>query len=122
MSVAGKFEVASGTIDGVNTVFTVSSAYQPNSVAAFLNGQLKRKDFADGWSETNPATGEVTLAEAPRVGDVVQVFFIDGSPGASNDTVEMTILVGKLVAVEELDARLLPVQELSGVLADVGDP
>ena len=100
----------------MNTVFTVSTAYQPNSVAVFIDGQLKRKDFADGWSETAPTAGQVTLAEAPRTGEVVQIFFIDGSPGASNDTVEMTVLVGKLVAVEDLKGLLLPVQEMKGVL------
>jgi hypothetical protein len=112
--VAGKFEVASGAVDGLNTVFTVSTAYQPNSVAVFVNGALHRRDLADGWSETNPAVGEVTLAEAPNLGDVVQIFFIEA--GAANDTVEMTILIGKLVAVEDLSAKLLPVQEMSGTL------
>lgn len=121
MPVAGKFEVASGAIDGVNAVFTVSTAYRPNSVAVFVNGALRRRDLADGWSETNPATGEITLAEPPTVGEVVQIFFIDASPGASNDTIEMTILVGKLVAVEDLGAKLTPVQEMSGTLTS-GDP
>ena len=85
------YEVPSGVIDGVNLVYTVSVAYQPGSVAVFLNGQLKRQDLDDGWTETDPATGEVTLAEAPRsIGlcpDVLQIFFLDTTPLAIEQTV-----------------------------------
>jgi hypothetical protein len=118
--VAGKFEVASGAVDGVNTVFTVSSAYVPGTATVFLNGQLKREDFTDGWAETNPAAGQVTLAEAPRTGDVVQIFFIDGSPNAPDDTVEVSPLVGKLVEVEMLNGLTIPTQEVLGALVSEG--
>ena len=116
MSVAGKFEVAVGAIDGVNTVFAVSTAYVPNSTAVFLNGQLKRKDFGDGWAETTPASGVVTLVEPPIDGDVVQIFFIDGSPGAADDTVEVSPLVGKLVEVDALQGVVIPYFEVQGAL------
>lgn len=118
MAVAGKFEVASGVIDGVNTVFSVSAPYVPLSVNVFLNGQLKRKDFADGWVETNPATGVITLGEPPIDGDVVQVFFVDGSPNQPSDVVEVCPLVGTLVEVEVLAGSLVPTQELAGVIVD----
>jgi hypothetical protein len=111
--VAGKFEVAAGAIDGVNVVFTVVAPYVPLSVAVFLNGQLKRRDFGDGWTETTPAAGVVTLAEPPIDGDVVQIFYIDASPGASNDTVEVCPLVGKLVEVEALKGELQVMDEIS---------
>jgi hypothetical protein len=71
------FEVPAGDVDGVNTVFTVAAPYRPGSTALFLNGQLKRADYDDGWTESNPETGEVTLAEAPLTDDVVQVFYLD---------------------------------------------
>lgn len=118
MAVAGKFEVASGVIDGVNTTFTISAPYVPLSVNVFLNGQLKRRDFADGWTETNPAAGVITLAEPPIDGDVVQVFYVDASPNAASDTVEVCPLVGTLVEVEMLAGGLAPVQEVGGVVAD----
>lgn len=114
MSVAGKFEVAAGAIDGVNVVFTVSAPYVALSTAVFLNGQLKRRDFGDGWVETAPATGVVTLIEPPIDGDVVQIFYIDASPGASNDTVEVCPLVGKLVEVEALSGLVMPTLEVRG--------
>ena len=119
MAFPGKFEVASGAIDGVNTAFTVSSAYRPGSVAVFLNGQLKRRDFLDGWTETTPGAGLVTLTEAPIDGDVVQIFFVDASPNAPIDLVEVSPLIGKLVSVDDIQGALEAVQELKGVLAGV---
>lgn len=103
MSAVGKFEVPSGVIDGSNTVFVVSSAYAPSSVAVFINGQLKNRPLEDGWVETNPAAGVVTLAEPPRVGEVVQIFFIDAVGGS--DTVEVSPLRGRLKEVDQLKGR-----------------
>jgi hypothetical protein len=117
VSVAGKFEVAGGAIDGVNVVFTVSAPYVPKSVAVFLNGQLKRKDYGDGWAETTPTSGVVTLAEAPIDGDVVMIFYIDASPGIPDDTVEVSPLVGKLVEVEALSGLVAPTLEVQGALS-----
>ena len=80
------FEVPTGVIDGVNTVFNVSQAYRPGTTAVFLTGLLLRADYDDGWTESDPSTGEITLKEPPRVTkitpDVVQVFYIDLSPDA----------------------------------------
>lgn len=104
-----RFEVPSGAIDGVNTVFYVSVPYRPGTTAVFLNGLLLRADYSDGWTETDPTTGEVTLKEPPRVTkitpDVVQVFFIDTSP----DILEAVI-------VERLTGRLRETEELAGHL------
>jgi len=121
-----RFEVPSGVIDGVNTVFTVSVAYQMGTTAVFLNGQLMRADFADGWVETDPAGGQVTMNIAPQDLDVVQVFFIDTSPKGIED--EVTPIQGILVTDEDLLGRLaeddLPLamledeEVLDGLLAD----
>lgn len=116
-----KFEVAAGVIDGVNVVFTVSASYQPGTVAAFLNGQLKRKDFVDGWAETNPAGGVVTLAEAPRPGDVVQIFYIDSSGAGVPEVEEVCPLVGKLVGADELVGRLAAFLEVTAKAEATGD-
>lgn len=108
------FEVASGPIDGVNQVFTVSVGYAVGSTAVFLNGQLKRVDFADGWVESNPAGGEVTLDQAPLVGDVVQMFFLDMSPALPGE--EVTPLFGIIDEIDELSGQLLEVCPIIGVL------
>lgn len=79
-----RFEIPAGVIDDVNTVFTVGSPYLAGSVAVFLNGQLLTQVLDDGWTETDPATGVVTLNEAPRVTnippDVVQIFYLVDGP------------------------------------------
>jgi len=72
-----RFEVPVGAIDGVNTVFTVSRAYSAGSTAVFLNGILQERNYDDGWFETSPASGVITLKEAPQLSDSVQVFFLD---------------------------------------------
>jgi hypothetical protein len=99
-----RLETPIGAIDGVNRVFTVSEAYTPGSTNVFLNGQLKRADFGDGWAELSPAAGTVELAEAPLVGDVVQVYFLDTtSPGVETQIEE---LEGVLVDEVSLSATL----------------
>lgn len=79
-----RFEVPAGLVNGVNTVFTVSMPYGPGTTAVFINGMLMERSLDDGWLETNPGAGIVTLKEAPRgIGngpDVIQIFFIDTSP------------------------------------------
>lgn len=68
-----RIELANGVIDGTNVTFTTSLAYLSNvddGPQVFLNGQLL--DPAQ-FSLTPPQT--VALADAPRPGDVVQVYY-----------------------------------------------
>jgi len=118
------FEVPAGAIDGVNVVFNVSQAYRPGTPAVFLNGLLLRADYTDGWIESNPSTGEVTLKEPPRVTkitpDVVQVFYIDTSP-AVLEAVIVERLIGRLRATEELEGHLVPLSPLHASLEGIGE-
>jgi hypothetical protein len=98
-----RFEVPSGAINGTNMVFTVSVPYLMGSSAVFINGMLMRPDYDDGWIETDPAVGEVTLKVAPLVLDVVQIFFLDTSP--RNVEEEVTPIRGVVVAEEEMAGR-----------------
>ena len=100
-----RFEVANGAIDGANRVFTLSTSYAPNTTAVFLNGKMQRRDWADGWVETDPATGTVTLNEAPFVDDTVQVFFLDTSPAVFGE--ELTPIRGVLSPVDFLTGTLV---------------
>jgi len=79
-----RFEVPSGIIDGANTVFTVSRPYGAGTTAVFINGQLMERSLDDGWFETDPIAGSLTLKEAPRSSgacpDVIQVFYLDTAP------------------------------------------
>ena len=117
------FEVPSGAIDGINTVFYVSVPYRPGTTAVFLNGLLLREDYPDGWTESDPTTGEVTLKEPPRVTkitpDVVQVFFIDTAP----DILEAVIverLTGRLRETEGLSGHLRSAEPLRATLEGTG--
>ena len=76
-----RLEVLSGTIDGVNLVFVAPTAYESGSARLYVNGLLVDGDGPDGFTESNPSTGEVTLKEAPSGGglcpDVLQLFYED---------------------------------------------
>jgi hypothetical protein len=113
-----KFEVASGVIDGLNKTFTVSVAYSSNTTAVFLNGVLYRRDWDNGWVETNPAMGIVDLIEAPILGDVVQIFFTDATGPQLEE--ECTPLHGHLVEVGYLRGRLLDAELRLGSVVDLG--
>jgi len=74
MAQTSHIEVMAGAVNGVNVVFQTSAPYVPGSVRVFVNGQLKRADFADGWIELG--YDKVRLALAPVVGDVLQAYFL----------------------------------------------
>ena len=74
-----RFETAIGVIDGVNQIFRTSRPYDAGSLAVFLNGQLKRRWFEDGWVETDPGGSIFFMNEAPQTLDDVQVFYLDSS-------------------------------------------
>lgn len=103
-----RFEVPSGIIDGSNTVFTVSRAYQPGSTAVFLNGALREKSLDNGWVETDSSAGEVTLKQAPLntpgTPDILQIFFIDTS--AALPETEITKIKGRIRPRRVLRGRL----------------
>jgi hypothetical protein len=66
--------VLSGSVDGVNVVFQTPVPYRPGSVRVFVDGQLKREDFDDGWIELG--YDKVQLKLAPFSGSVVQAYFL----------------------------------------------
>ena len=93
-----RFEVPTGAVDGVNTVYYVSLPYVAGSTAVWLNGILLERTLDDGWTESDPSTGEITLKEAPQGSgacpDVIQVFFKDTTEDAPETVVE--VLVGTI--------------------------
>lgn len=94
-----RFEVAIGTIDGVNQTFFAPTPYQALSTAVFVNGQLQRIDFDDGWIETNPGTGEFQLKIPPIPDDVVQIFYRDTTATLPGE--EITPISGVLVEMQD---------------------
>lgn len=128
-----RFEVPAGLVNGVNVVFTVSMPYGPGSTAVFINGMLMERSLDDGWFETSPSTGVVTLKEAPRgIGngpDVIQIFFIDTSP-ALPETIVVNLkgiirarkpLVGTLRSHQLVTGHIFPTPPLLGHLEERKD-
>lgn len=75
-----RIAACTGAVDGVNVTFFTPTPYSALSLVAMVNGQAKVAANDDGFIETNPATGEFTLKEAPLVHDVIQAFYIDTTP------------------------------------------
>lgn len=55
-------ETLSGTVDGVNTVFTTSFNFISGSTAIYHNGM--RQQLGDDYTETGP--NEITFSYAPK--------------------------------------------------------
>jgi hypothetical protein len=66
-------EVLGGAVNGTNTIFTTALPYGAGGLVVLINGQMKRQDLEDGWTETGPST--VTLTIAPKTGDQVQAIY-----------------------------------------------
>lgn len=109
-------EVPAGAVDGFNQIFTLLLPYAPGTTAVFLNGVLQRQNFVDGWVETSPLLGIVTLNIAPEVGDTVQVYFIDGLAPTNQVCEVVSALFGKINSSIPLVGVLSTSQTLHGLL------
>jgi len=68
--------VLSGTLDGTNTTFTVSSgAYTTGTLSVYLNGQLLTQGSSEDWTETTPASGTFDFVTAPQSSDEITVAY-----------------------------------------------
>lgn len=65
-------EVPSGTVNGSNTVFTLSADYIPGTLAVYLNGM--RQKITDDYTETAGHT--ITFVGAPLSGDKILVDYL----------------------------------------------
>ena len=115
------FKALSGTVDGVNAVFSFGEAYTPGTVALYLNGQLLLDSAGNPWSETDPATGEVTITEAACIpgnhatvpDDELAGFALDISVTDPQD------LVGQ-IEVLDVTGVVAPLDDLSGGITVLG--
>lgn len=116
-----RFEVPAGAVDGVNTVFTVSMPYSVGSTAVFRNGLLQQRDLDDGWFETDPNAGIVTMKEPPSAfgfPDIIQIFFLDRtpSPAPAPGTVAFN-LKGIIKASKKMTATLASSLQITGYIS-----
>jgi len=113
-----RFEVPSGIIDGVNNLFTVSMPYGAGTIAVFINGQLMERSLDDGWFETDPSAGSVTLKEPPRSSgvcpDVIQIFYLDTA--APLPETQVFKLKGYIRCAAPLRGTLIDSQRIQGTI------
>jgi hypothetical protein len=74
-------EEATGTINGVNKDFQTSLPYQADTLRVWVTGILVRRGDDDGWTESDPSTGDFQMKEAPRIAsspdDTLHVRYIE---------------------------------------------
>ena len=109
------YEKLAGVIDGVNVNFTTSRPYSPGSLSVYLNGQLQQQDC---WTETDPSTGAVTVSfqYAPRVGEVVQAFYLDTTAALPGEEIEG--ITGVVRAVGDLHGTVLTGEAVTATVVD----
>lgn len=113
-----RIEEAIGVVDGVNYTFFTTSAYVPNSVRYWLNGQLL---LPDRLTEIDPLTGEVLLETTPAlyVGDVVQFSWIDAASLAAEAARYVEVLRGTICPQVSLQGHWQDDTVMRGELREV---
>ncbi len=70
-----------GTINGVNTTFTVSqSTYTSGTLVVYLNGVRQEQGSSEGWTESTPGSGTFDFTTAPPSGSRVAVEYFTSTP------------------------------------------
>lgn len=115
-----QFTLLSGTIDGVNAVFTTPTAYTAGTTAVYLNGQLLLNPAGNPWAESNPSTGTITITGLeciPRVGDVISAFYIDTQDSFTGTVVEP--ITGSISTVGALGGTISDTNVITAGVAEV---
>jgi hypothetical protein len=72
----GTYALLSGSINGSNTLFTVSQGvYISGTLVVARNGQVLTQGGSNDWVETTPASGTFTFNTAPNTGDVLTAWY-----------------------------------------------
>lgn len=79
----GTYGTLSGSVNGTNTVFTVSQgSYISGTLVVYRNGQLQTQGASNDYQETTPGSGTFTFISAPLTGDVITAMY-NKTAGAS---------------------------------------
>lgn len=103
----GTYGLLSGSVNGSNTVFTVSQgSYGTGTLQVYLNGVLQEQGSGKDWTETTPASGTFTFATAPQTGDIITVSYqnVAGSTIGITAKDEGATLTGALSSVDFVGA------------------
>ena len=131
-----RFVVMVGQRDGVNLVFNTpgNEAFVPESNVVFVRNIPRVKTNDDGWADTDPTQGIVTLKEAPEKDDSVMMLYaasdaaaevttmsgtIDARDDLAGSLIETDVLVGTIAQAETLSGTLEAQTDLSGVVREI---
>lgn len=108
------FEELDGVKDGSNTVFNTpgNSPYAPGRTMLFWRGMPRAAENTDGYFETDPLTGAITMKQAPLNADIVQLLWLEPTVQVE---VEVTPLAGSVISRHVVGA-LVATDQLSGFL------
>jgi hypothetical protein len=81
---SGTYGTLAGTVNGSNTVFTVSNgSYATGTLVVELNGQTQTQGSSYDWVETTPGSGTFTFNVAPPTGSKVLAYYLIASTTTS---------------------------------------
>jgi len=78
-SLSGSTETPSGTVNGSNKVFTLSTTPDTGSLSLYLNGLRQEEGSGNDYTLTGVT---IVFTEAPQIGDIIIASFLSGSAGA----------------------------------------
>lgn len=97
-----------GSINGSNTVFTVSNgSYQSGTLSVTLNGQRQTIGTGNDFSETSSTSGTFTFTIAPPTGAIVQVEYAIPSSTTGNIPVNNIVTVTSNYTISSTDSVIL---------------
>lgn len=135
MALYARLDQLAGDRDGSNTVFVTPGglAYVDGGNVVFVRGLPRVQGNDDGWTNTDPQNGVVTLNEAPLQDDEVQMLYavatgddvspLTGSIDAIDDiagSIEEVALAGSIEESAEL-AGALEAVALTGAIEESGE-
>lgn len=96
-----------GTIDGINTTFTVSeNVYASGKLEVYLNGQFQTQGTNEDWIENDPASGTFDFNVAPPIGSDISVRY------AKTNVTSSTILSKRLIVETDRANFTLSINDL----------
>lgn len=80
------YETLSGSVDGVNTTFTVpGGVYATGKILEVeKNGVVVQNGSTKDWVELDPTAGTIDFVNAPTTGDIIRVVFIDAETSSES--------------------------------------
>ncbi len=121
-----RIDKATGTVDSSNKIFVVPNPYVAGTLVAIINGRQLDPALDNGWTESDPASGEFTFKIAPRSagpiaddpGDLVTAYYenaLEPAGGGSDGGIP------KIIATSEIVPEICAVDDMRPCIASTED-